>query len=334
MPTLFVRAVRLTLLLVLLMTALSSVTFLVSAALPPASVLSYTARRGLMLYDMEYHIHAALYQTSDLSAGFAWSPDGQRLAVWTLTDGLRLTDRAGTPTEAVDQFGIPLAWSPDGTQLAFLPLATSAPTLYILDADGNLLEQVEGLAGFPEIAWLDGGTHVTYLVNEGGVINIAMTELATGRMDYLTENRVDEEYLAPSPDGRRLAFVSYLNANADIFVLDLDNPGKPQSVTNSFAYEAMPTWSPDGTEIAYISVNRGFSNVYIADLTTRERHNLTAQTNWVTRPVWSPDGGYITYLMGEIGSRLAALMVVDVHTGAQLLIDSQVTWNTVKAWQP
>lgn len=330
----FLRVFRLTLPILALTVALLHLTFLVSAALPPASVLSYTARRGLMLYDMTYHIKTALYQQADLSAGFAWSPDGQRVAVWTLTDGLRIADQAGQPTRTLDQFGIPLAWSPDGDQLAFLPLATSEPELYILDAAGNLLDQIKGLTGFPEVVWLGDGGRISYLVNEAGVVNIAMTNLATRQMDYLTDNLVDEENLAMSPDGQRMAFVSYLNANADIYVLDLDSAEPPQPITSSFAYEAMPTWSPDGTQIAYIAVNRGYSNIYIADLATRQRTAVTNQTNWVTRPVWSPDGRYIAYLMGEVGSRLATLMVVDIYTSEPLYIDEGVVWNTVKAWQP
>lgn len=330
----FLRVIRWTLPLLALAVILPSLTFLVSAALPPSTVLSYTARRGLMLYDMGYHVQIALYQSADLSPGFAWSPDGQRVAVWTLADGLRIADQAGQPTRTIDQFGIPLAWSPDGDQLAFLPLATSEPELYILDAAGTLLDQIKGLTGFPEVVWLGDGGRISYLVNEAGVVNIAMTDLTTRQMDYLTDNRVDEENLALSPDGTRLAFVSYLNANADIFVLDLDSGELPRSITTSFAYEAMPTWSPDGTQIAYVSANRGFSNIYVTDLNTRTRTAVTQQSNWVTRPIWSPDGRYIAYLMGEVGSRLAELMVTDMHTGGQISIDEGVVWNTVKAWQP
>ena len=71
------------------------------------------------------------------------------------------------------------------------------------------------------------------------------------RVDTATSFRAHQvRDIAPSPDGRRLAF----SALDRVYVMDIAN-GTPQRVSTSDAGEFGPVWSPDGKSIAYTTWN-------------------------------------------------------------------------------
>src|SRR5690242_19225098 len=95
--------------------------------------------------------------------------------------------------------------------------------------------------------------------------------------------------VAPSPDGKRLAFVS-LNR---VYLSDLPN-GAPRRLTNQDVGEFYPTWSPDGKSVAFVTWNDktgGQIEKAIADAkapTTPQQ--LTKTSALYSQLAWSPDG--------------------------------------------
>ena len=94
---------------------------------------------------------------------------------------------------------------------------------------------------------------------------------------------------APSPDGRRLAFV----ALDRLYVMDYPN-GTPKRLTNASAGEFEPTWSPDGQWIAYTTWadSIGYLNRVRSD-GSGQPQRLTAQEGLWTNPVYNPNGSRI-----------------------------------------
>ena len=68
-----------------------------------------------------------------------------------------------------------------------------------------------------------------------------------------------------SPDGNQIAFVSYLDGDAEIFVMDADGSNLTR-LTNNSAVDTEPFCSPDGTKIAYTCIDQnGYSKICVMD---------------------------------------------------------------------
>jgi TolB protein len=101
-----------------------------------------------------------------------------------------------------------------------------------------------------------------------------------------------------SPDGKKIAFVSYRDENYEIYVMDAD--GKNQrNLTKNPATDMHPSWSPDGQRIVFRSICAGHQEIYAMDADGSNRERLTEHValdrsaEW--SPAWSPDGRKIAF---------------------------------------
>ncbi len=93
-----------------------------------------------------------------------------------------------------------------------------------------------------------------------------------------------------SPDGRKLAYVSFENKMAEIYVQTLRS-GARQKVSSRAGVNGAPAWSPDGRILA-LTLSRGEGNldVYTLDLASQVLTRLTDQRSIETEAAWSADG--------------------------------------------
>lgn len=92
--------------------------------------------------------------------------------------------------------------------------------------------------------------------------------------------------LALSPDGTRLAYLSYATGNNEIYVLTLST-GQIKRLTYDSHQDTDPAWSPDGTRIAFASDRSGQRQIYT--MNSADGGNvikLTSKTNGVDHPSW------------------------------------------------
>src|SRR3990170_3729031 len=70
-------------------------------------------------------------------------------------------------------------------------------------------------------------------------------------------NKPEEEQLPVwSPDGSRIAFISFRDSNTKIYVMNADGSGQAR-LTDSPAIDGNAVWSPDGSRIAFESDRGG-----------------------------------------------------------------------------
>lgn len=116
--------------------------------------------------------------------------------------------------------------------------------------------------------------------------------------------RSTEPLMSPSwsPDGRRLAYVSFEhNNNSAIYIQDLGT-GARERVASFRGINSSPAFSPDGNRLALTLSRSGSPEIYVMDLGSKALTQLTSQMGIDTEPVWSADGRSI-YFTSDRGGR-------------------------------
>lgn len=97
-----------------------------------------------------------------------------------------------------------------------------------------------------------------------------------------------------SPDGRKLAYVSFESRNSTIYVQDILS-GQRQRVASSPGINSAPAWSPDGSRLAVTLSKSGDPEIYILHLSTNTLQQVTHNRAIDTEPSWSPDGNRLAF---------------------------------------
>jgi len=105
-----------------------------------------------------------------------------------------------------------------------------------------------------------------------------------------------------SPDGRRIAYVSFENDNSEVFV-QVVRTGVRQRVSAREGINSAPAWSPDGKQLALtLSKGRGDLDVYVLDLSSQVLSRLSSGPAIDTEAEWSPDGRWIYFTSDRGGA--------------------------------
>lgn len=112
-----------------------------------------------------------------------------------------------------------------------------------------------------------------------------------------------EPIMSPSwsPDGRKIACVSFEKRRAQIFVIDLES-GQRRLITSFPGINGAPAWSHDGRSLAVVLSHSGSPKIYSIDLQTGSMKQLTFGTAIDTEPRFSPDGQSMLFTSGRGGS--------------------------------
>jgi len=105
-----------------------------------------------------------------------------------------------------------------------------------------------------------------------------------------------EPLMSPSwsPDGKKVAYVSFERKSAAIYVQTLAT-GERARVAEFPGINGAPAWSPDGTRLALTLSKDGSPDIYVLNLSTRLLTKLTKSFAIDTEPSWSPDGSSIVF---------------------------------------
>jgi Tol biopolymer transport system component len=68
-----------------------------------------------------------------------------------------------------------------------------------------------------------------------------------------------------SPDGKRIAFVSGVDGNFEIYLVNRDGSGL-QRLTRHPADDQSPKWAPDGKKLMFLSNRGGRSGIYEVEM--------------------------------------------------------------------
>jgi TolB protein len=105
-----------------------------------------------------------------------------------------------------------------------------------------------------------------------------------------------------SPDGRRLAYVSFEGNQSAIYVQTL-RTGTRERVSARAGVNNSPAFSPDGRMLALtLSRDEGNLDIYTLDLATQVLRRITEHAAIDTEATWSADGRFIYFTSDRAGS--------------------------------
>ncbi|RST29408.1 Tol-Pal system protein TolB [Sphingomonas ginkgonis] len=164
-----------------------------------------------------------------------------------------------------------------------------------------------------ERAFLD--TRVVYVAETGPrnrlTKRIAIMDSDGSNHRFLTEGDATVTTPRFSPDGTRLAYMSFQGRRPRVWVLDIAS-GTKRLLIPGIAMTSAPRFSPDGKQIAFAMSRNGTTDIYIAPAAgggTPTR--LTSAPGINTAPSFSPDGSRIAFESDRSGSQQIYVMNAD-----------------------
>ncbi|HEY6966536.1 MAG TPA: Tol-Pal system beta propeller repeat protein TolB [Burkholderiales bacterium] len=144
-------------------------------------------------------------------------------------------------------------------------------------------------------------TRIAYVVKRGNRYELQIADADGAGAE--TALASFEPIISPawSPDGRRLAYVSFENKKPVVYVHSLAD-GKRQVVANFKGSNSAPAWSPDGTRLAVSLSRDGGSQIYLINADGSNVRRLMQSGGIDTEPVFSPDGQNIYFTSDRGGS--------------------------------
>jgi len=211
------------------------------------------------------------------------------------------------------------------TQQRQLGLAMTARANAMRDVAHQMADAIyEKITGVRGAFW----TRIAYVTATGSGNNMhyALMVADSDGWNPQTIVRSAEPLLSPawSPDGRKLAYVSFERGNSAIYVQDIST-GARQLVSSFRGINGAPSFSPDGSRLALALSRSGNPEIYVMDLGSRQLTQLTNHFGIDTEPTWSPDGKTI-YFTSDRGGR-PQIYQVSAAGGAASRVTFQGSYN-------
>jgi TolB protein len=170
----------------------------------------------------------------------------------------------------------------------------------------NVAHQIADII-FEKITGVRGAfwTHIAYVTAVGLGNNTTYSLLVADSDGYNPQvvARSKESLLSPawSPDGKKLAYVSFESGNSSIYVQDITTGARQLVESHAKGINGAPAWSPDGTKLAVALSYVGNLEIFSLDLASHHETRLTNNLGIDTQPVWAPDGQSIYFLSDRSG---------------------------------
>ena len=186
-------------------------------------------------------------------------------------------------------------------QERLLGLAVGGRARGMRDVAHQIADQVyEKILGVRGAFW----TRIAYVTANGvgGNIQYALMIADSDGFNPQTVVRSREPLLSAawSPDGRKLAYVSFERGNSTIYIQEIAT-GAREVVASFKGINGAPSFSPDGNRLALTLSRTGNPEIYVMDLASKNLTQVTRHWGIDTEAVWTPDGQSLVFTSDRAG---------------------------------
>lgn len=143
-------------------------------------------------------------------------------------------------------------------------------------------------------------TKICFVTKNDSRFELQVADSDGQNADFILAHR--EPIISPqwSPDGTRIAYVSFERQKPIVFVHNLLD-GTRAVVANYSGSNSAPSWSPDGRKLAVVLSKDGISNIYTINADGSGLARITNTQAIDTEPAFSPDGRHILFTSDRAG---------------------------------
>ena len=144
-------------------------------------------------------------------------------------------------------------------------------------------------------------TRIAYVVKSPGRYELQIADADGNGSQVALASK--EPIISPawSPDGGKLAYVSFEAKKPVVYVHDLAT-GRRHVAANFKGSNSAPAWSPDGKKLAVVLTKDGGSQLYLVNADGSGITRLATSAGIDTEPQFSPDGEFIYFTSDRGGS--------------------------------
>lgn len=172
---------------------------------------------------------------------------------------------------------------------------------------------------------------IVFISNRDGNDELYMMDYDGHNQTRVTFNKKQDYMPAWSADGKKIAYTSYRNNRAGLYIL---NPfeGEITEVVSKGTNFA-PTFSPDGKKLAFCStLDEGNPEIYVATSEGKKIKRLTFNKAIDTAPSWSPTSREIAFTSDRGGT--PQIYIMDAEGSNIRRISFGGSYHDAPAWSP
>jgi len=142
-----------------------------------------------------------------------------------------------------------------------------------------------------------------------------------------------EPLLSPSwsPDGKKIAYVSFEDRNSAIYIQNILS-GQRERIAAFNGINSSPRWSPDGSRLAMTLSKDGNTEIYIMNLSDKSLQRITRHGGIDTEPTWSPNGQKLAFTSNRSGG--PQIYEVNIAGGQPKRISFEGKYNARPVYSP